>query len=97
MNHQNNVVDVVDMKLTTKERVLVKVTVMISLIMNHPEQKKGISESEIRRLTDRYKLKVVALSAHVSGLSMASAAATDIAKSIRRSKRSRMTLRLSWE
>ena len=95
MNHQNNVVDVVDMKLTTKEWVHVKMTVKISLIMNHPEQNKGISEIEIHRLTDWDKLKVAILSAHASGLGMASAAATDIAKSKRRSKRSHMTLRFS--
>ena len=34
-------------------RRLVNVMAMISLIMNHPEQKKGISEIEIHRLTDK--------------------------------------------
>ena len=87
MNHQDNVVDVVDMKLTTKERVLVKMTVKISLIMNHPEQNKGISEIEIHRLTDWDKLKVAVLSAHVSELTMASAAATNVAKPNRKNEK----------
>ena len=68
-------------------RRLVHVMAMISLIMNHPEQNKGISEIEIHRLTYWDKLKVAALSAQVSELTMASAEVISVAKSNKKKKK----------